>query len=82
MEGELNFLTTAQKPLLESSSWIKTWTESVEYWFGSKPLKPPPQIELVEHTGGVHELPEKNPEKGAMRKRKPSGAQTMTSLED
>ena len=62
MEAELNFLTTAQKPLLETSSWVKSWTDSVEYWFGSKPLKPPPQIELVEHTGGIHELPEDNTE--------------------
>ena len=66
MEGELNFLTTAKKPLLEErglfSRWVTSWTDSVEYYFGSEPLKPPPQIELVEHTGGVHELPEKNPE--------------------
>ena len=72
MEGELNFLTTAKKTLLEGkgifssdfSTWVKSWTESVEYYFGNEPLKPyePPQIELVEHTGGVHELPEKNPE--------------------
>ena len=68
MEGELNFLTTAKKTLLEDkgiyssdfSSWVKSWTDSVEYYFGSEPLKPPPQIELVEHTGGVHELPRKS----------------------
>ena len=70
MEAELNFLQTAKKTLLEDkglfssdfSRWVSSWTDSVEYYFGDKPLKPPPEVELVEHTGGIHELPEDNPE--------------------
>ena len=59
MEGELNFLQAAKKTLIEDkgsysadfSRWVSSWQDSVEYYFGNKPLKPPPEVELVEHTG-------------------------------